>query len=274
MADQLLNPNAVIGDNHPPEELTPFQQLEKRKDELFAGINRFVKDNPVLESQDMIDKVSDFKAQLSALAQDTERQRKAEKQPHLDAGRAVDEKYGRLGEILSIGLKKVVVRLTDAMKAMNAKRDEERRKAQEELDRKQREADEAKRQAEKLNMMAEDGALPANADLMGTEQKALDLEAVAEAQQKEVRVLQGNVKGGTGEVDGKKKSVALHTFHTAKITDGKAALNYFWANKETRPKLLDVLDQLANAAVKKCMAANDPDSVPPGVEVVTDQRAQ
>lgn len=266
---------AGIGDNRGPSlSDSPFDRLVARKDDLFAGINRFVTENPAIDSQEMIDKVADFKSQISALAKDIDKQRKAEKQPHLDAGRAIDTKYSPLEQIVARGLEKIVGRLTEAMKAMNKKREDERLAALAEQKRLQDEADKAKREAEKMAMKAEDGALPDGADFMGAEQKAFELQAAADAQQEQVRDLRGNVKGGTGEVDGKKKTVALHTYHSAKITDAKACLNYFFAMKETRPALIEVIEKLANAAVKKCMAANDPDSVPPGVEVVTDQRAQ
>ena len=75
-------------------------QLEKRKDELFQGINRFVEANPVIDTQEMIDDVSDFKVQLTTLKQDIDKQHATEKRPHLDAGNAVDTKYRPIRKLM------------------------------------------------------------------------------------------------------------------------------------------------------------------------------
>lgn len=274
MADQLIHSHAVPGSNNPPEDLTPFQRLEQRKEDLFKGINRFVNENPTIDTQEAIDKVSDFKVQLTTLANDIEKQRKNEKQPHLDAGNAVDAKYQPLKQILAKGIDRVVGRLTEAMQAMNRKRQEALAAAEAEKKRLQDEADRAAREAAKLAMKAEDDALPAGTDLMGAEEKALELQAAADAQQQEVRELRGNVKGGTGEVDGKKKTVALHTYYSADVTEPKAALNYFFAQAATKPKLLNLIQELADAAVRTAAKTKDFDNLPPGVEVVTRQQAQ
>lgn len=269
------NPRVAIGGNNPPEDPTPFQQLEARKDELFKGINKFVTDNPDLETQELIDKVSDFQVQLVTLEKDIDKQREAEKRPHLDAANAIQNKYKPLLLIMQKGIERVRGRLSGAMIAMNKKRDDARRAAEAEQQRLREEADAAAREAERLATLADDGApLPAGTDVMGAEQKAIELEQAAEAQQAEVRELKGNVKGGTGEVDGKKKTVALHTYYSANVTEPRAALNYFFAQAATKPKILNLIQELADAAVRKAATAKDFDNIPPGVEVTSRQQAQ
>jgi hypothetical protein len=261
------NPRERIGGNEPP----PFERLKLREEELVASAARWATDHPFdVNLRDMdrvqkqIDELSNFKIQLTAFWKEVDAQRKVEKKPHDDAAQAVQDKYNPVLDAIKKRGEAVVARLGQWMTHLTGLRDVERQKA-EKIAREQREAAEkAEREAAELARQAEAGELKGkNVDVFEAQEKAEQLKAAAKAGEKDVKALSSTVKGGTGTVDGKKKSVAMRPHYTARITSKKAALRFF----ENDPRILNALQACADEACRK-----DPLDPPPGVETITEMK--
>lgn len=75
----------AIGDNQPPDDVAAELEAERELVDEFLA-------KPV-ETKEQADKVGVWATRLTKLAKRADDERKAEKQPHLDAGRAVDAEY-------------------------------------------------------------------------------------------------------------------------------------------------------------------------------------
>lgn len=261
------NPRAVIGGNEPP----PFERLNIRKEELETSAAKWATDHPFNVNlrdpdavQKQIDMLSDFKVQLSAFYKEADAQRKIEKKPHDDAAQAVQDKYNPLLKSIEARGKAVVDRLGQWMTHLGGLREAARQKAEAEAKAKRDAAEKAQREADELARQAEAGELVGkNVDVFAAQERAEQAKATAKAQEKEVKNLSGTVKGGTGMVDGRKKTVAMRPHYSARITNPKAALNFF--KKDHR--ILNALQACADEACRK-----DPEDPPPGCETVTEMK--
>jgi hypothetical protein len=124
---------SMIGDNNPPKD-------EADKDEIQSAIDASlaVLEKPVLSQTDC-DLLSNHRDRLSKLWTAQEKQRKEEKQPHLDAGKAVDDlfnpvltKIKETGEKVKSAVTKWMVaeqKKAADLAAEQARKDEEARKA-------------------------------------------------------------------------------------------------------------------------------------------------
>lgn len=264
------NPRAVKGSNR-----SPFELLKDREEELLAGAAKWVTDHPFNVNlrdmdavQDEINKLSDFKNQLTAFWKEADGERKIEKKPHDDAAQAVQDKYNPLLD----GIKKrgtaVADRLTQWMTHLTGLRNVAREQEEKRLREQKEAAEKAAREADELARKAEAGELAGSGvDVFAAQEKAEQAKAQVKEQEKTVRAVSGTVKGGTGVVDGRKKSAALHTYYSAQIDNIDLLCRFFLHQKA--PGLLNVLQQLADAAVKA-----DPKDPPPGVTVLSRQQAQ
>lgn len=263
------NPRAVIGGNEPPV----FERLNLRKEELESSAAKWLTDHPfdvnlrdMDKVQQKIDDLSNFKVQLATFWKETDGQRKIEKKPHDDAAQAVQDKYNPVLEAIKKRGDAVVARLGQWMTHLSGLREVARRQAEEEARKKQEAADKAKRDAEELARKAEAGELKGSGvDVFAQQERAEQAQAEAKAQEKAAKNLTGTVKGGTGVVDGRKRTVGMRTYYSAQIDNHKALMN--WAFHTKVPYFFDALQQIADAAVRL-----DHDNPPPGVTVLETKR--
>lgn len=123
---------SLIGDNNPPAD-------EAEADEVESAVKRAEAEaaKPITNQTDA-DRLSNHKERLTKLWSKKEAERKAEKEPHLEAGRAVDAKFNPLLDKIKAAGTKVAASLTTWLRAEQARIDAENAK-QTEIDKKARE---------------------------------------------------------------------------------------------------------------------------------------
>lgn len=230
--------NAVIGHNHPDD---PHEALTVE----FAGEREMAEKflQSAISTQDQADQCAVWSKRVAAIAKKATDLHKVEKQPHLDAGRAVDDKWRPLKEEPDTLSKKLKRHLDVFLLDQQRKERERQESARIEEERLRREAEAASRAA-----APDDEAAKAEAE-------RLQREAEQKAREAEAR----NASAGrTGA------KVALRTFVNANVTDYYAAAKALLDANHREFK--ETIDQLANRAVRAGVTLN-------GVERVEEQRA-
>lgn len=229
-------PAPASGHNLPAD---PFEALkleflsEKEQAEAFM--------KTPITAQEQADKAAIWSKRLTAIKTKAESLHKVEKQPHLDAGRSVDNKWRSLKEDPDALAKKLKAHVTPFLQ-------EQQRL---EYERQQRERDEAerkRREAERLAAQADVSDTAAQAEAERLQQEANKQEQTAQAQKAQA--------GRTGA------RVSLRTFVSARITDYDKALKAL----ADHPEMKALVEALANRAVR---AGHELD----GVERFEEQRA-
>jgi len=233
---------APAGHNNPPDT---FETLQDRTSDLIANANRWLDERPEIETQDQADKCKDFLDQLRAEHKAVEKERKAEKQPHLDAGAAVDSQYSPLKAMLETAGKLLNPIMTAWLQKQQAIQDEIARKADEEAA--------AKIQAEAEALASDGNTVEAAIHAEQATKEADDAALVAERAKK--------VRAGTkGQHGG--RATTLRTVKTIEIT-GLALLFQHFSHRE---EVHSVLQRLAAAEIR---AGNEV----PGIKIIETQKA-
>lgn len=238
--DEPDNPRAVPGDNSGDADAAEAMRLELLGEKDLA--DKFLA-KPI-ETQDAADQVSVWSKRISELKNRADKAFQAEKAPHLEAGRLVDEKWRwrQDAEALVRTLKKHV---EPWLKKLDEAEKERARKA----------AEEARRQQEEAARLA-------------AEAQAGDAEAAAQAEEAQARAAETAKaaevqRTGAGRIGAK---VSLRTVTEVVIAD-PVALATFYAGMESVPEdLKEVLLKLARRNVSAGVT-------PPGVTVNTKQVA-
>jgi hypothetical protein len=235
---------AGIGDNSGDADPSDALKIEYLGEKELA--EEFLK-TPV-KSQADADRSAIWAKRLSDISNKATAFHKTEKQPSLDEGRRIDERWRELKEdakALSTKLK----RHTDAWLNDQARIEQERqRKAREEAERIRAAAEEAERKAaETVGESDEDAARARN------EAERLAEQAKEAARQAEARAV---TAGRTGA------KTSLRTFVSAEITDYDALL---MALKD-REEIKEIVQSLANRAAKAGVALA-------GMKIVEERRA-
>lgn len=229
---------ATIGDNS--KEADPFDALnieylgEKEQAEEFMR-------SPVT-TQAQADKVAIWAKRLTAIKSKAEGLHKVEKQPHLDAGRAVDDKWRDLKTEPDELAKKLKAHTQPFLSAQKRAEEERQRKAAEEAEAARRAAAEAARKANAIDQQSESARATALAE--AERQAAIARAAEQDAEARKVSA------GRTGS------RVSIRVEKRAKITDFNACLMAL----KGRPEIIELVTSLANRAVKSGFPL-------PGVEV-------
>ncbi len=238
-------PAPAIGHNLPAdpfEALTLEYQAEKEQAEAFM--------KTPITTQDQADKAAIWSKRLATIAKKATDLHKVEKQPSLDEGRRIDDKWRGLKEEPAEVSKKLK-RHMDAYLQEQARIERERQEAaRREEERLRREAAEAARKAAEADQQSE-------AERQAAIERARQLEQEAAAKAKEAEAKNASA-GRTGA------RVALRTFVSARVNDYQAAATALVLMKH--PDILAIIDQLANRAIKAGQSL-------PGVERIEEQRA-
>lgn len=223
------NPRATIGGNMPPEP-TPFELAEAEVYKLYDEAALWL-DGAAVDSQELADDIANLMNMLRTAEKAADAARKAEKEPHLEAGRAVDAQYKPLLDKAKLA--------TDACKKALApwltKLEAEKRAAEAEA---RRVADE-KRAAAEAAIRARDAAnLEQTAAAEALLKDAKKAEAAASRAEK--------ATAGAGGSVGRK--AGLRTVWTATMTNSAEALKHYKAAKPDALKAF--LLSLAEADVR------------------------
>ena len=230
-------PAPTIGHNSPSD---PFEALRVEYEGEAEQAREFLK-TPIT-TQEQADQAAIWAKRLAGIAKKATDLHKVEKQPSLDEGRRVDDKWRDL-KTGPDDLSKQLKRHQDAfLRELDRLEQERQRKAREEADRLKREADEA---AAKASSEADDASV----------QRAEAAKKAAEQAERETQAR--NIQAGrTGA------KVALRTFVSAEITDFDALL---MALKD-RPEITEAVQSLANRAAKSGVSL-------PGMTIKEEKRA-
>lgn len=224
---------ARIGDNSGDSDPFEALRIEYLGEKELA--EEFMKQKVTTQAQ--ADKVAIWAKRLTAIKSKAEGLHKVEKQPHLDAGRAVDDKWREL--------KSEPDELAKRLKAHIKPFLQEQIRAEEERQRKARdEAEKARRAAEEAARKAAEGAQQSERDREAAAREADRLAAQAKAAAEEAEARKVNA-GRTGA------RVSVRVEKVGVVTDyGKAAA----ALVAMRHKdIIEIIDKLAQRAAKAGM---------------------
>lgn len=223
----------AIGHNLPDD---PFEALQIEFAAEREQAEAFMK-KPIT-TQAEADRAAIWSKRLSTIAKKATDLHKVEKQPHLDAGRNVDNKWRELKEEPD-AISKKLKRHMDAFLQEEARKERERQAAaRAEADRIQREADAARVAAEKAAARNDNDA----ASIAAQNNAIAEAERLAQQAAQAERDAQAR-NASAGRTGAK---VSLRTFVFAEITDFDALL---MALKD-RPEIKEVVDTLANRAAR------------------------
>ncbi|MBB3743860.1 hypothetical protein FHX10_003359 [Rhizobium sp. BK591] len=223
----------AIGHNLPDD---PFEALQIEFAAEREQAEAFMK-KPIT-TQAEADRAAIWSKRLSTIAKKATDLHKVEKQPHLDAGRNVDNKWRELKEEPD-AISKKLKRHMDAFLQEEARKERERQAAaRAEAERIQREADAARVAAEKAAARNDNDA----ASIAAQNNAIAEAERLAQQAAQAERDAQAR-NASAGRTGAK---VSLRTFVFAEITDFDALL---MALKD-RPEIKEVVDTLANRAAR------------------------
>ena len=229
-----------IGHNMPP-----IEEIKQRTDDLIAATDQWLEKVPEIGDEEQAGRASDLLDQLRAEFKAAEKERKAEKQPHLDAGKAVDESYKPITTRLTVAGDAIKKLITPWLQKKQAAEDAARREREEAARKAQVEADCIAAEAEKANSI-------------DTQIAADEARERAEAAQKSAETVnKAQTRGDFG------RTTTLRTTYRGEVEDWPIAL----ARYSTDP--------LVREAVEKCIARDVRGGarVIPGVKIIQEQKA-
>ena len=241
---------AEIGDNKPP--IYDAEAVEKLQSQLanFGATAKEWVDLGALTDPQQASNLVDFIAGCRQFGESADKFRKRDKQPHLDAGKTVDNAY----RSLSSGLEKLLATVEPISRVWLQK---EQRRLDREKEEREAEAAREFKQAQDLEHQAQ-----ARGDLLGVAD-AEDAQAEAE---KEVKAAAKPVRAKSSSASGAVKVATLRKTKVVKITNLRVAFLHF----QNHPKIMTAVHDVASAHVR----AADWDGKPiPGVEVTTQEKA-
>ena len=236
---------APIGHNAPPAA-TPFEAVAVHLDDLLTEARAWADGTPVA-TQAQADELSFLIDQLRKGGQAAEKLRKAEKQPHLDAAKAVDERFRPLTDAADRAI-------TATKRTMCAWLEALATKQRAEAARTAASAEAASRQAAMARALAD------AADLESQE-AAAETTARAEELAKGAR----RAESATASANGGARAMTLRSYWSAsRIVDRRETLRYYLA--ATPDDVEAALLEMARRDVARGVRAI------PGVEIIEDRR--
>ncbi|MCD1619169.1 hypothetical protein K7H20_13950 [Salipiger manganoxidans] len=230
MLDHNTPPPA--GHNNPPPFRAEAVDAHDKTAKAFAeGAGAWLDVAPI-STEEAAAKANDFIAGARAAWRKCDEDRKADKKPHDDAGKAVQEAYRGPLEVLDKSAKRVQPLLTAYL-------EEQERKKREEDARKQREADEAKREADEAAAKA-----AARHDVVGETAAEEAAKRAADLQKEADRAAKAKVNATSAT--GGARAASLRTTWTAELTSLRLAFMTFGEHPDVR----DLLIRLAEAKAR------------------------
>lgn len=220
-----------------PYDPAVVERLETRVRELADAGGAWL-DLGKIEDEAQAEKLNDFLNQARAAVREIEDERKAAKEPHLEAGRSVDSKFKTLTaplEKLGIALKQMA---TDYIARKRAE-EEKRKAAEREAARlQQEEAERLRREAEARNDVIAQAAA----------------EEAAKAAEKAAKAAEKPVKVGIASATGGGRTMSERTSYRARIEDDGAArraFSFLLSDPGSREGLIAEMERLCTAARRR-----------------------
>jgi hypothetical protein len=241
-----VNPRAVAGNNMPPAE--PFDIAKAKVDNLWEEAALWLDGKPI-ETQPQADDLSNLLNMIRQAEKEAEAARKAEKEPHLEAGKAVDAKYKPLADRCKLAADGIKKALTPWLEKAEAEKRAKAEAARIEAEEKARAAAAAHRKAAEA------------ADLAAAEQAE---KLIAEAKKAE-RIAGKAEKSHASASGGIGRAASLRTVPVVKLTDPNAAIRHYWqrAYSEIEALLISLAERDARAGARTI----------PGFTVTEEKRA-
>jgi hypothetical protein len=253
----LADPTARIGDNSGDPFALNRADIEQRIGAFMAGADVWSERDTL--DDDLAARANDFITGARRLWKEADDARKAEKQPHLDAGRAVDESWAPL----LARVEKIVALVKPKVEAFLRAKQEAQRKAEEEARRRQREAEAAARAA------AADAAAAQSASAR------IEAEERAEAAQREAEIAEAQARANAGparaeSATGLANRRGLKTERKAEIVSLAQALAHY----RNHPEIEALILKLANADLRHAPSVRGKKQIPniPGIKWVEEQK--
>ena len=249
-----MNTNEQPGIGH--NKADPAQALNDSAEQLALTCNAWLMQVSEIETEDQAAKATDFRERVKAETKEAEKTRKAEKQPHIDAGKAVDAKFNPIKQKLETIEALFRPLLNGWLQKKEAARREAERKAEAEALEKIRLADEATKAAEDAVKASEGG------DVVGATIAADEAAKAAEDAVKQADDVSNSTVSVKGNYSARK--TGLRTTSTAEIISYPALLEHY----KDHPRIKKTLDQLAGEWARSPEQRQTP---LPGVKLVTSQ---
>ncbi|WP_319798286.1 hypothetical protein [Nitrobacter sp.] len=256
-----------LGHNQPPEPT-----IIERGNALVETANRWLTERPELTDEDMAGKAQGFIDQLRAHWKTTDDARVAEKKPHIDAAKAVDDRYRDPLAKIDLALKLMREKMTAWLQAKQRRAEEEKRRQEEE-------ARQAKEEAERAAKAAEEAAAKPGNDVIGAQ---IEAERAAKAAEDLAKAAAKPTETARVRGDYSTRAMGLRTYWHARVKptpegDAKAKaanekeiLAFFAKDPEGRAAMVAACVAIAD---KRAKIAKRVDAAPPGIEFYSDQRA-
>ena len=173
--------------------------------------------------------LSDFIQAAKALGKKIDDQRKADKKPFSDAGKAVDQTYNALRDTLEAMVRPLEEKVRARLLEEQRQRDEERRRAEEEA---------AKAEAEKRRI--EEQAAAGDRDAQGMMNDAALKQTAA---QDRAKSLAGK---GLASAKGEARAIGLKSWREVEVVDAASAAEFL----KVEPELLETLKKLGERRLR------------------------
>lgn len=222
-----------IGHNSTP---TASEKLDRARI-LASKVDEWGKKVPTIDDEEDAGVARDFLAAILAEEKAVTAAHKAEKQPFVDGGRKVDEKWRPVKDLLAACKPPLQLLLTKWTKRLEAEKAEVARKAAEEAQRKAREAEEA---------LAAATTVEAQVAAAAAEKEAAKAQKAAAAAASD-RARVSSASGGA-------RAASLRKTYAAELTSYPIACRTY-AN---HPDVVAVLEKLASADVRAAKGAEAP----------------
>lgn len=239
---------AGIGHNMPPGPALPPDLDAKIRDFLDAGGAWL--DLKAIETKEQSQKATDFVSGARSVFKKIDDERKAQKKPHDDAAKAVQEFFSPL-------LKKIEL-VGEKVKALQAAFLQKER-AREEAERRERER-KAREEAEAAE--AARAAAEARNDVSGM----VDAEEAKKAAEKAAKAASGPAKAAAGSATGAGRSMSLRKVYSCTVENRGPALSHF----RDHPEVIALIERLATAEVR---GQEGEKKAPPGFRLNVEEKA-
>lgn len=247
--NDLSNTPAGIGDNRPPAFDPDAYDAFTAKVRDFSDAAAEWKESGAIDDKETAEKAGDFLSGARKLFKEIEEKRKAEKQPHLEAGRTIDAEFKKLTSAIETAVAWVKKPLEAYMQE------------QERIDRERKAEEERKARAEAEAAARAQAEAEARNDIMGQEEAKAAAEEAQQRQQEAQKVETAKVGSATGGG----RRTAMRTERKAQIESVNLAFAYY----RDRPEVTALLVQLANADIR---AAKGADITLPGFKIITERK--
>jgi len=218
-----MNAIASIGHNR-----SPFDICEEKVFDLFDEAKNFL-DGEAIQTQAMADAVSKLLDMIRKAKKEADDFRAAEKKPHDDAAKAVQEKWKPLITRCDFAADAAKRALTPYLEAVERE--------------KRAKAEAARREADEQARAAQEALRASRDDLAAREQAEAMLEAAKKAEAVATRAEKDKAQGKGGA-----RAVSLRTSYVADIQDYQALAAHLW--REDRAALCAWLDEYAAQKVR------------------------